>query len=355
MTNLSYENIFEEAITAGQAEEMQGFIKVIYFGNHVKIKEAYKNKQLATVIYYLDPAEQENEGIDKVLQLYKESVYFEIRSVRFSGVYKIEDCRFYNKAGNFDDFQITKLYDQSHRLLYEKQSGIENGIWEEEISKYYYPKHSNEYLTCKYNPGTGDLIGISGSNPPFVPENGHFITAEELPAYFPDFIEKKPYYNNDHMIPDSVDQVVTATLTIRLKKIYHLFAALLMASFLIKIVYYFMNDKGNGVPGLDLLFIAIFFFVLLLSLISVYILIGSTKINLPVRIIGALACYLIPFLWVFFGIEGFEGLLDYNFSVLRYLTAASSFAQLELLAAFMAPPIFLIFILYKIYGHGTRL
>ena len=30
MTNISYENIFEKAIPAGQAEEMQDFIKVIY-------------------------------------------------------------------------------------------------------------------------------------------------------------------------------------------------------------------------------------------------------------------------------------------------------------------------------------
>ncbi|GEM_PF-1591172 len=357
MKNISYENIFEEAITPGQAGHMPDYIKVIYSGNLVKIKEEYKNKQLTTVIYYLDPAEQESEGVDKVLQLYKEPIYFEIRSARFSGPYKIEDCRFYNKAGNFDDFQITKLYDQNNRLLYEKQSGIENNLSEQEVCKYYYLEGGSDYLICKYNPGTGYIMGISGGgSPPFVPENDHFIEVEAFPLYFPEFLEKNPYYCNDDMIPDPQDQdlIAASTPKRRLNKIYYVFAALLMASFLVKTTYYFMNDKGNGVPGLDLLFIAIFFLVLLLSLISVYMLIGSKKENLPLRIISALACYLIPFLWVFFGIEGFKGLQDYNFSILKYLTGKASFAQLELLAAFIAPPIFSIVFLYKIYRYGTH-
>ncbi len=134
----------------------------------------------------------------------------------------------------------------------------------------------------------------------------------------------------------------------RLKKAFYIFSIGVLSLFIIKTLYYGFDN--NGVPGLDLFAYGLIFFLILLSIISVYFLIVAPIKDSRIRVILSLLFYILPFRVVFFGTgDGNNGLIDFDFSILKYLNDSSTNNQFELFLSFIVPPIFLSITLYKIY------
>lgn len=65
ITCLTYENAYEEPISAQEANELDEYMKVYHHATGIKKKEEYEGEKMISVIYY-----QENETVPEILALY---------------------------------------------------------------------------------------------------------------------------------------------------------------------------------------------------------------------------------------------------------------------------------------------
>lgn len=193
-TTITFENEFEQPVTAQQMQLLDSYHKVVTVDGLVKKKEEYANNQLTSLLYYLDAAETEAQAVSAVMAAYHPAEGFEIRKREAFGSLIKETNKAYSTSGVYQDYVETILLDNQGRQVYQKTESTHNTVTTVEVKKFYYDTAGKNFMLLYDN--TNALLGMKGDDPPFVADNDYFIPVQDFPLYFPNFLTANPYYSN---------------------------------------------------------------------------------------------------------------------------------------------------------------
>ncbi|MDQ1162535.1 hypothetical protein QE422_002903 [Chryseobacterium sp. SORGH_AS 447] len=199
LTEISYEDEFERAISPAQAATLDRYIKVFSVNGMAKKKEEYRKGERIHLIYYRDP----DDPVEAILADYKLFPTIEIRERHRAGNYiRVDDFEY---ADGILWAKGISVFDHKGNEIYSSPiDAVTNRHDYDETNKYFYNDHNKKLYVFWYGTN-GQFSCMMSYNPnhnPYLNEFKQDFRLEDLPG-LPDFNwpEMEYYHHAEPVVP----------------------------------------------------------------------------------------------------------------------------------------------------------